>query len=648
MRALFSSELIRFRTLALSAALGHLLALRLALAAGPPFSGEAARSGLALFVYATLGLALGLYQLGSARRPGQWTFLIHRPLAPGRIFAALTGAGLTLLGGVVALPLLLLTLYVQLATPQWVDGRHYLLALAAWGVAGSCYLLGAFVALSRSRAAFLAGALVLFFLTREAPGLSLFVPMLLALVWLGLLARAAFKPDLATPLSRPWAVVASALPIGYALFRACAAAVLMASSLGTIVAEKGVGGLSSFAWNDYFPAGTLDHVDYLDERSALEHGLAESQGDPASAERRRHLRAQLPLASAFELGPRGVEHFADRHQLMPADRQHDLFDDKAGVRWSFQHGPMLFQGLDVRTGQAVGWLGLGGPFTGSAQDVPAGQRFPEVPFTDGEGMLFTRGRIYEVDFARGAVELRFELPAGESLRTPFVAAETFLLAASDRTLYFFEPRDLRRPGVRVEPTARVALPAPAREISRTLVAELVDGYLVSFVLGRLSEQDRHRAEQVVMEVGFDGKNEVVARRPLGQGFPAWHRHRGFWISPFLQVAHDLAWTAIAPHRDERVTLGEIAANPAPPGVLALAGMVALLSAAATGRMAKRRGLAVRERRAWTAGACLLGLPGFLAFLALTVKDEALDLPEPEKGLRPVPMPQLVGVEGGRA
>ncbi|HEX4954661.1 MAG TPA: hypothetical protein VF017_14815 [Thermoanaerobaculia bacterium] len=648
MRALIASELIRYRPLAVGVALAHLVVLRLAATLSPLFAPDLAKLGLALLVYAALGLALGLFQLGSARRPGQWTFLIHRPLSPGRIFGALTAAGLLLLAGVVALPLLAMTLWFDLATPQWVDGRHYPLGLYAWGIAAGCYLLGAFVALARSRAAFLAGVLVLFFLTREAPGLSVFVPLLLVLAWLGLLARAAFKPDLGTPLSRPGAVVASALPIGYALFRGCAAAVLVASSLGTSVAEKGIGGFSSFAWNDYFPAGTKDHVDYLDERSALEHGLAAADADPALAERRRHLRAQLPLASVLELPPRGIERWAERHQLMLGDGRHDLYDDETGVRWSFQHAPMLFQGLDGRTGEAVGWLGLAGPVPGPVASVPAGQRFPEVPYTDGERLVFTRNKIWQVDFTRAAVDLRFELPPGETLRTPVAAAETFVVAASDRTLYFFEPRDLKRPGVRVEPSVRVALPAEARHIARTLVAELVDGYLVTFVLGRQSEQDRHRAEQVVVEVGFDGRHEVVARRPLGQGFPAWHRHRGFWLSPFFQTAHDLAWTAIAPRRDARVTLGEMAANPPPSGVLALAGLVALVSAAGTGWAAKRRGLAPRQRLAWTAGALLLGLPGLLAFLALTAKDEALDLPAPEKGRRPLAMPRLAGEQGGRA
>ena len=94
---LFKSELQRFRLWTIAAAVVHAGILgfltRLVDLAQQPLQVYQVFS----VAYAVSGTLLGLYQMGSYRRPNQWLSLLHRPMHRLRIVAALGGAGAVLL-----------------------------------------------------------------------------------------------------------------------------------------------------------------------------------------------------------------------------------------------------------------------------------------------------------------------------------------------------------------------------------------------------------------------------------------------------------------------------------------------------------------------------------------------------------------------
>jgi hypothetical protein len=217
---------------------------------------------------------------------------------------------------------------------------------------------------------------------------------------------------------------------------------------------------------------------------------------------------------------------------------------------------------------------------------------------------------------------------------PGVSGDGFLVTATEKALYFFEPRDLSRKTVRLEPWLKVPLPTEPRRISRVVLAELVDSALVSFVISTRKEV-RHPAEQIVVEATFaEPAQRQIARRPLILGHAPWYTWSDFWISPAFHSAHDLTWSQIAPHWAERVTWDDFRQSSAPPVVRWLALATALLSALATFWLGRRRGLSVRESGGWTLGSLLLGLPGFLAFWCLTEQDEAIGFEVEARHLMP--------------
>ncbi len=633
MKHLMAGELVRFRNLALAFALVHLIVLRISVSIYPLFEQDAAKTSLGILSYALLGLLFGLYQMSTYRRPNLWAWLIHRPLPMAKIFLALSMAAALLALAVVVLPIFLMTVYTDLLSGQWVDGRHYLMAPFLFGLVMAFYSLGCFIAAGTNRLAVLVGALPIFFLTRAAVGQWIFVPLLVVLLWLGYLAFAAFGAELGGPLRSRWARLAAVLPIGYALLFVLSFGIVLVRSTYIIVKEHGPLGFSTFAWNDYWEAGTLPHVEYLGADEALAHGLR--LGD---SERSQALLPQLALSDVFELpGPR-FSRFPRRHQPFFVDQRHELIDLEKEIRWTFSHDQMLFYGNGMRSGKPVGRMGLDGTVEGVGGKAP--RPFHDVPFVVANRFLVSPRQIRELDLDRTTSDLRFELPKDEVFTTPFVEHRSLVVAKSQTTLYLFDPRDLELGTGLMQPQMTVALPDVARNISRILIAEMVDSYLVSFVVGSQSSRGYHGAFQRTVELPIGGSGEpadagaqVVAEAPLAQGFPAWYRHRKFLLSPVLQHLHDLVWTAIGPHRDTRVTWNDIVAKPVPAAIFVGTLLIALLSAFGAAWLAHRRHLEGRDRRFWILLALFLGVPGLVAFAFLARRNERQEAAQVESSSR---------------
>jgi hypothetical protein len=613
MRDLFKAELLRFRGWALGAFAAHLLVLaflaRVVDLAQQP-----------LLVYRVFGvvdllagLLLGLYQMGSYRRPNTWLNLLHRPLPPPRIAAALLGAGLAWLVVAVALPVLLIGAYQAGLTARVVDLRHWLLPLAAWLLAACGYLAGACCMLGTARRAVAALVLPVALAVNHASGGWALLVQGLVLAWLAAMLLASFRPDLSAPPRSPFATVLAALPLQVGAY------------LLILLLEFG----GQMLWimqgshpnnTETPPPGGQNETERMTPQQRMFAGLAASHAPQAPT-----WREQVALSDVVSLGV-DLPALPVRGALTnaaPTD-----FDDPAqGVRWTFSHDRMRLVGYRIAGGRGIGTLGVaagGYPFPAPAVAIAGlpGQ-------AKGDRSLVAGNRLYHYVSETRQVLPRIRLPQGEWLLGATPVGEN-LVVQSDRALYFYDGRDVVASEALLQPRARMPIPGAVGDLHDLDLIELVDGYLVSSAFTRYAYvMDGAAPYQTLSWVHDDGRVEQVARRAIAFDYPAWFRYQAWWPSPAMYALRQGVSGLFASPDPMQAT----DPAPTPRGIRWLAGALMLASLLAAAWSVRRRALSLPAQLTWVTACGAIGLPALASLWLLY----------PARESRPVEAPGALAV-----
>lgn len=615
---LFKSEVMRYRLWALA-----LAGLHLVVAAFMNRLVDLLQQPLLVYrgfavLYVLVGLLLGLYQMGNYRKPNQWLYLLHRPLPAARIYVSLLAASALLLFVAIVLPLLLTIIGADALTARSVDLRHYLMPVAAFAVAFACYLVGAYAMLAPTRLAAVALVLPALAFVTEASGLSVLLMLGVSIAWLAYVAYRAFKPDLASFPKPPLATTATAglFVIG------CYVVLLWTLKLGF---EFGLMALGVHPLNGPPPAGGYVEASVAKGSDLFRAGLGDGKDETTTL-----LREQVGIAESYSLGP-SLKEFPVRHQLtniMPLE-----FDDEtANTRWTFSHDAMLFRGIDLRTRRGAGWLGTQGIITGAPTTA---MRFDSPPLVFENKYLVTRDRFYQYQPERGLLHLRASLPAGEVFASVPESAGRNVAVLSNRALYFYDAAALARDMHAVTPIRRLPLPGEPQDLGFVTLAELLDGYLVSFTLGSRVYDGGKAAQQILYRVDDNGTVQRLNQRPLGADFTTLFRYKALLLSPVLYTANRRWQEAFAADNPLASLPPRIPAATVPVSVLAAIGLLTLLSIGlAWRRLRQQTELGRRGRLAWLLACFLLGLPALVTCLLLNPRPERL----PADAASPLPQP----------
>jgi hypothetical protein len=567
MRELFLAELARFRGWALAALVVHAAVLGLL-----SRQLDLAQQSITFYtlvgaVYALAGLLLGLYQIGSYRRPSTWLYLLHRPVAPWRIALALAGACAVVLAVAIGVPIALTVAGQALLTARVVDLRHCGLPVAGAMIAMCGYLAGAYLLLASRRHAVLASVVLLVVLVmNRATGPSALAVQALVLIWLAALVAIAFQPDLRAPPRHPLAVVVTALPVQLGAYFAILV-LRVGAELGWIL-------LGSHPL-DVPPPGGLIEAQRSDGETLLAPGLAGQERAPGATP-----RLVVPLlAQAQQL--HSLTNYAPTQ----------LVDRARGVRWTFSHDAMRLVGVRLADGHPAGELGA----------TDDGAAFPSLVWPLDE-LLLGRREVYQYDGARGCVELRAGLPAPEWIagveRAP---AGDELLVLGDRALYWFGPRAQQ---------LRLPLPGPIAALDRADVIAIRGGYVVSLLYSGIDD-DKVDPVHHVIRVGLDGIHEVLARRALHSDWPLIWIH-DWWPSPVAAAVYEAALGLLATPRP----LDAGAPKQHPARLLLLAATLSLLSLALAIWRVRRISLSTHTGWAWIMTCGVIGIPALVSLWLL--------------------------------
>ncbi|WP_346836988.1 hypothetical protein [Microbulbifer sp. SAOS-129_SWC] len=616
---LIRCECLRFRKWALGLAALHLLLLGYLYINGALQPSDSDIANSAAILYALLGLGFGLVQIGGYRRPSQWVFLMHRPLAPARIWLALVAGALTLLSVAIIAPLYLTLLGADLSGAQDLDLRVYLLPLFLFGLAFCGYLCGTFILLSSSRVALVVLALPTLFMTREA-GLWIFIPQLAVtglLLWLN---RCAFKPDRQARLKSPTALVPTALAIQWGLY----CALYIATSLGY---QFGLMAIRQHP--NYNPApDTTRAITAMADSAAMQYAFG-NQAPPM-------LEQELAIAAVHRAAPQW-NHFPFHQQLPFADTDHFLFDKARNIRWHFSHDRMLFKGINVRSGADAGWMGRRGAVYPFSQNLASGEYFRGIPqILDSTTLVMPRA-IYRVDFDNRRLEMRYSLEPQEHFRSGIQVEGKMAIAFSDRKLYFFDAFDVQNGHGPLQADAVVPLPQTRVNLRWVYAAELADGFALTFVCGNYGREGWDPASPAYLISGLlplGGEFAVTRTRTLQPIYPLWFRYKEYLISPLFAYLNRATRSAIEPQSENSVALQELIARPLPQKISTAMLVMALFCALITALLARRTRLSLPGRAAWILCNALTGLPGLLSFLFLTDRHSAT-VQKPAQGIREV-------------
>jgi len=583
MTDLFKSELLRFRYWAIAYALLHLGVLGFFARMVDPLQQPDMVYQVVAAVYALSGLLLGLYQMGTYRRPNTWLNLLHRPLPHWQVAAALLLAAAALLLVAIAMPLGVVMAGQATWTARVVDARHGLLPIAALLIALCAYLAGVFSMLAPKRHA-AAGLLVCLLLTASfAVGTSALLVQGLLLLWLLVLVAGAFQPDLARPPRRLHALVAVSLTVQMAVY-----VLLVFASLGFQLLWMLQG---SHPLNSTPPAGGYVEASRADGADLMAAGLASSSAVEAPV-----WREQVRLAEVFSW-QRQFDALPIRNELGNiAPMEFD--DDARRLRWIFSHDRMRFMGVSLGDAQPAGTLGIG----------PKQLPFPQPALPIGGKFVASAGTVYAYDTQHRMMLPRIVLPAGETLAMPPSKMGEVVVVMSDRALYTFDARAFADGDSVLEPRLRIDLPGRIGDLDRVDMIELIDGYLVSFVFGLGSTDGPGLPVQTTMQVPGDGQAIEVARRELRPDFPLALRYYSWWLSPALHELRKFATHAFAPSLPLRAQ----SPPPIPASIKQLAAGLMLLSLLASLWLSRRQGLPRAGRASWALAGAAAGLPALLA------------------------------------
>jgi len=603
MNDLFKAELVRFRIWTIAAAAVHVVALgfmtRLVdLAQQPTVVYQIFGA-----VYAVAGTLLGLYQMGSYRRPNHWLNLLHRPLHRLRIAAGLCGAGGVSLFVAVALPIAVIAGYQETLTARVVDLRHWLLPVAAVLVAWCGYLAGAYAMLANRRHSAAVLMLPILFMFSQASGVAFLALQGVVLLFLAGMVAIAFKPDLAAPPQGVLPLVATALPVQVAVYF-----LLWMLGYGVELAWTAVGGHPLNTPKP--PVGGYIEATRADPGQRLLLGIADSRDPDAPL-----WREQIALSEATALYPMRETY---RYQQLTNPMQPPEFDDEErAIRWVFSHDRMRYVGYGVLDGRPRGELGVGADNAAFAG--------PVLPFMN--NILFAPGTAYQYDEEQQRVATRVQLPAGEVFAAPPQSAGDNIAVVSDRALYFYPGREAANTFDLLEPVLRVPMPGPVKHLSSIDLIELLDGYLVSFTFADGAWAGETVPYQEVVRV--DGRGEVhrVAHRPLGFDLPLAYTMRTWWLSPVLRTVCLGAQQLFA--APDPLKSGAIA--PPPRHIVLLAGALCVLSLLGAIRLTGRQTHTPAARWIWVLVCGLVGVPALIGLWLLypmRERVEALPLGRP--------------------
>ena len=548
-----------------------------------------------------LSLAFGILHGLLWRKKNFWVFLIHRPLAPRKIYTSLMGAGVTVIVATIFASIFATTLAYDALTDKVVVSRHYAYAFYVTLLSMACYMLGTLTILHRSKFVIIGFyTLAMVFFPHPQNMIAMYLPLLLMIAVLFYLNLQCFKPDLNQPVSSPFATMLLGAGTSYGLSIGLVLATLLFYHLPLSVMGKHPdmnppAGSMKVMWLDNFKNG----IGYVLENS--EHPQAAHYARQASLAKRRN----LPIKQWQP--PR-------KNQIHRFDNSDALYNPNNGDIWKFSHDHMVLIGVSAQNGQRIGAIGRNG-LVEELSALTDSDRFVDVPHLSGGEFLSTEHGLYALDFDTNSLLLKHRPDEGEKYTSSLWAGENAALISTNRQLYLFDIATLLDDYSDLTVDHSITYPDQVEQAEFGYGLPVADGFILLFFGDHFYGFDRPGAEVFVTRL--DGSFEFIGGREFtAHDHPSWIRHYNFMVAPFINTTEDLIMHAIDPYDDRFLSWSAFQQQEYPTSIYAIAALLQIIGVVGIVLLARRSTLNVEQRRTWVGLGVVLGLPALLSYLLL--------------------------------
>jgi hypothetical protein len=546
-------------------------------------------------------LLLGVFQFRRYKNINRWIYLINRPVSHWKLCLTLiAAASVIILIQFVAIDILV-TLIMDFLGQQIIDQRHYLQSIYIFFIALAFYLCGVYIQLSPSKAGFLLFVFpCLIIISLLFGGQAILISIILS-CWILYLVLHVFKANLNSHQTGFVTTIMSLIPIQLGLYFILIMGFSFAiQSKYMIIDGAGI----ERGWNEYFTDDVYTHVNYLDGNEQMKLSLQSTNSSSKS-----ELYNQLEHIKTEVIAPQ-INYFANQNQLPYQQNiyQMKISDPRLGIDWVFSMDEMLF--IHKASDKKIGIPTLNSK--NSAFDS-----VPYVHFNGDKYQVITQHNLYEYNSTYQSLDHKFHVQSHESLLTGLIKSGSFLALISTENLYLFNRIESSQNLKQLTPQTSIKLPGSYLNLTRIELAELLDQTLIHFLFGNNSSKGRFPAEQILIKLSHaNQQSNVVAQRPLKQGFSDLYYQMGWYLSPLGHLSYEYGIKPLLQSEPIEKT-ASIKPLSLSNNVKVIAIVLSLLSVLLTFYLSKNRVKSKLERGLWTLLSALTSVTGLLTFLILS-------------------------------
>jgi len=587
MKALFLSELYRFRTSAMISFIVYALLLLMINSNQGVVQLGGMQKSIMLYLPSGCAFVFAIVQMATYKNISRWTYLIHRPLSLTQVMASLWFTGFCLLSAIFILPVAILYACIDLWQLQVFEARHYFWLLHIWGFIINFYLMGFIASLYPNKA-----ALSLLFIPVIWYSLDLYsdiaffthVPLFVLLL---ILYRAVIKPDIqSTSMSKRNSVVFG-LSLQTGLYVSLSIVFFLITSIFLMTNNRHTESEPNFYHSE---SKELFQV-MLKQLPKNETNYLSSEIELANI-----TRFSLRFNKAINNQTFGQPHYYDLSG--------GLYSSESKQEWTFNHGTQQFEQLSHSQDKKIVMIEQG------SQNSTLGF----VPIVRGK-FVYDKASVWLFDSKELNLYNKFTLENNEFIVPPFKQTSSYLWLLTTDNIHMFLQAGINYNSEKLSPLITTKLPQDHVNAHTMHIAEVSDGYLYLFVyadnsidIGMMQRAEAVAGSAYLIHAKFDGSSQLLNRYDIPNRSSMWNLWSNYLVSPlYAYLEYELKTKPGMKSLNQYV----------PNKVLLFSYVFTLLIMSFAAVMLRNTQLSIREKLMWTVLSGIGGIPGLISCWLLT-------------------------------